>query len=110
MVSDEEKHEIAAKMRTARYDFSERNIALDIGLEGEYVEGYNARHKLAWLRLADLIEPAPKCDRDALLDLADTIDEHADEMSDGCNFASAGDMRDYARRIREACEVWSDER
>lgn len=212
MVSDEEKREIAAKMHTARYDFSGRNIALDIGLEGEYSEGYNARHKLAWLRLADLIEPevitgdtsdgyhtfdelydhrarlfsvivrdrrelawksmlhhdgtmydgmfivgietpdgqatyhydvdpywgifdcevldrapewdghtprqaidriaalGPSCDRDALLALANTIDEHADEMNDGCNFASAGDMRDYARRIREACGVRPDER
>lgn len=132
MVSDEEKREIAAKMRAARYDFSGPNIALDIGLEGEYAEGYNARHKLAWLRLADLIEPSipadpgeaglacvdafirehteKPVDRDELLALADVMDGHADEMHDGCNFASAGDMRDYARRIREACGVWSDER
>ena len=60
MVTDEEKREIAAKMRTARYDFSVHNIALDIGLEGEYNDCYNARHRLAWLRLAELIEPT--CD------------------------------------------------
>lgn len=55
------------------------------------------------LRIADLIEPS--CDREALLALADAMDGHADEMHDGCNFASSGDMRDYARRIREALGV-----
>lgn len=45
----------------------------------------------------------PSCDRDALLALADAMDRHADEISSGCNFVSSGDMRDYARRIREAC-------
>ena len=125
---------MAERMRASagKYDFCASNIALDMGIVGsDYSEGYNARHRLAWLRLADLIEPGEpkvKCvaevkvdgeqleklvheavveyagvDRDALLDLADAMDGHADEMQDGCNFASSGDMRDYARRIREAC-------
>ena len=96
------------------------------GAKGRYVE-------VAY-RLADLIEPSePKArcvaevkvdgeqleqlvhdaaveltgiDRDALLALADAMDGHADEMQDGCNFVSSGDMRDYARRIREALWVY----
>lgn len=63
---------------------------------GDYDIAYSTRSVLA-----DLIEPS--CDRDALLALADAMDGHADEMHDGCNFASSGDMRDYAHRIREAC-------
>lgn len=42
-------------------------------------------------------------DRRALLRLAEAMDAHADEMRCGRNFASSGDMYDYARRIREAC-------
>ena len=77
MVADEEKREIAAKMRAARYDFSVHNIALDIGLEGEYDEGYNARHRLAWLRLAHLIEPGEpkvKCVAEVKIE-GDKLDE-----------------------------------
>lgn len=99
-----------------------------MGLEDDE-EMCTVRHFLD--RLADLIEPGEpkvKCvaevkiegdkldeavhramaeyagvDRDELLALADVMDGHADEMHDGCNFASSGDMREYARRIREAC-------
>ena len=134
MPTDDERRRVAERMRASagKYDFCASNIALDMGIVGsDYSEGYNARHRLAWLRLADLIEPGEpkvKCvaevkiegdkldeavhramaeyagvDRDELLALADVMDGHADEMHDGCNFASSGDMREYARRIREAC-------
>ena len=68
------------------------------------------------LRLADLIEPAPKCseatpkcDRDALLDLADLMEGSTFEYSgsdDACReFAEfANEMLGiYAKGIREAC-------
>lgn len=78
-------------------------------------------------RLADLIDPAtgyseitpkspvgtPKCDRDALLALADEFDEKADYIA-SCIESMEGDFdmhaveaeaeqRECARRIREAC-------
>ena len=45
--------------------------------------------------LADLIEPAPKCDREALLELAGEMDGLCGPWHD-CG-------KHYARRIREAC-------
>ena len=131
MPTDEERRRVAERMRASagKYDFCASNIALDIGIVGSnYSEGYNARHRLAWLRLADLIEPGEpkvKCvaevkiegdkldeavhramaeyagvDRDALLALADDIDK----QTDGSMFdAWLEDGHYIARRIREAC-------
>ena len=133
MPTDEERRRVAERMRASagKYDFCASNIALDIGIVGSnYSEGYNARHRLAWLRLADLIEPGEpkvKCvaevkiegdkldeavhramaeyagvDRDALLALADDIDK----QTDGSMFdAWLEDGHYIARRIREACGV-----
>lgn len=108
MPTDEERRRVAERMRASagKYDFCASNIALDMGIVGSnYSEGYNARHRLAWLRLADLIEPGePKVkyvaevkiegdkldeavhramaeytgvDRDALLALADEFESGA---------------------------------
>ena len=131
MPTDEERRRVAERMRASagKYDFCASNIALDMGIVGsDYSEGYNARHRLAWLCLADLIEPGEpkvKCvaevkiegdkldeavhramaeyvgvDRDALLALADEME------ADGtyCYTVSTQYvLDDYARRIREAC-------
>lgn len=107
MVTDDEKREIAAWCRAARYDFSVHNISLDIGIEGEYDEGYNARHRLAWLRLAELIEPT--CDRDGLLALADEMNAVANYAHETTRSESAREhirrISYYAQRIREMCGV-----
>ena len=121
MPTDDERRRVAERMRASagKYDFCASNIALDMGIVGsDYSEGYNARHHVAWLRLADLIEPAPKCseaapkcDRDALLALADKmammpqcdlcpVTVSCTEHADGCAGALMGH---YASSIREAC-------
>ncbi|WP_143786148.1 hypothetical protein [Olsenella sp. An293] len=65
-----------------------------------------------YARLADLIDPdtttdttkspdlTTKCDRDALLALADEMDERAPY---GWYSGERDSLRDYARRIHEAC-------
>ena len=127
-ISDTERREVARRLRydakggALPYSDFFGAVAYDVGVEKEHTAVLN--------RLADLIEPSEpkvKCvaevkvdgerleqlvhdaaveltgiDRDALLALADAMDGHADEMQDGCNFVSSGDMRDYARLIREA--------
>lgn len=110
MATDEERRRVAERMRASagKYDFCASNIAIDMGIVGsDYSKGYNAHHCLAWLRLADLIEPdttsdttnpgadTTKCDRDALLALADEMDELCGPWRD-CG-------EHYASRIREAC-------
>ena len=107
MPTDDERRRVAAALRY--YASSDIDGGLLPSLK-DAAEVAGGTWGTLFTRLADLIEPAPKCseatpkcDRDALLALADAMDGHADEMHDGCNFASSGDMRDYARRIREAC-------
>lgn len=125
MATDDERRRVAERMRASagKYDFCASNIALDMGIVGsDYSEGYNARHRLAWLRLADLIEPAPKCseaapkcDREALLALADKMASFSRDSS--CPSCAASGQPECscgvecresisysaARRIREAC-------
>lgn len=99
MATDDERRRVAERLRGLDYsDLQESLICAYLDALG--IKGYEDWIGIAH-RLADLIDP--DCDRDALLALADAMDGHADEMHDGCNFASSGDMRDYARRIREAC-------
>ena len=131
MATDDERRRVAERMRGLDYsDLQESLICAYLDALG--IKGYEDWVGIAH-RLADLIEPGEpkvKCvaevkiegdkldeavhramaeyagvDREELLALADAMDGHADEMHDGCNFASSGDMRDYARRIREALGV-----
>ena len=120
MATDDERRRVAERMRASAgmYDFCASNIALDMGIVGSGCsEGYNARHRLAWLRLADLIEPSDHIgdsdkmvDREALLALADEI-EGPECVMRWCNGAYAGIMfvainhERIARRIREALGV-----
>lgn len=48
-------------------------------------------------------------DRDALLALADSLEQHAYEVLAGTNFVSSDDMCEYARRIREALGIKDEE-
>ena len=62
----------------------------------------------AYLYLADLIEPS--CDRDALLSLADEMDRDGKMQRERQKagehwFIDGLDVREYARRIREALGV-----
>ena len=103
MATDDERREVAERMRISaeRYDFCAHNIALDMGIDADYDDVYDESHRQAWLSLADLIDPdtttdttkspdvTTKCDREALLALADECD--------------SVHMHKVARRIREAC-------
>lgn len=59
MVSDDERREVAERMRISaeRYDFCAHNIALDMDIDADYDDVYDESHRQAWLSLADLIYP-----------------------------------------------------
>ena len=106
MVTDDERRRVAEKLRIS----DERDAAGFVDcLLAEVVRGREfcetpCEHCHGRLlgELADLIEPS--CDRDALLALADEMDEvtcdNRGELS-----ISLGDVHGLARRIREACGV-----
>lgn len=91
MATDDERREVAKRLRRL-------NAPSLIALMS--ILGVGGRDMCA--RLADLIEPdtasdTTKCDREALLALADEMDELCGPWHD-CG-------EHYARRIREACGV-----
>lgn len=116
-ISTEERREVAARLRGLDYsDLQESLICayLDaLGIEG-YTDWVGIAH-----RLADLIDPdtatdtatdttkaatvTTKCDRDALLELADELE------GEGLAGWASGPVNvgEYARRIREALGVES---
>ena len=106
MVTDDERRRVAEKLRIS----DERDAAGFVDcLLAEVVRGREfcetpCEHCHGRLlgELADLIEPS--CDRDALLALADEMDEvtcdNRGELS-----ISLGDVHGLARRIREALGV-----
>lgn len=128
MISDSERREVARRLR--EYVDIPDDWWADT-YSGFYVEkcvfGDVERHRESelFVRLADLIDPdtttdttkspelTTKCDRDALLELADEFDGKADYIA-SCIESMDGDLdmhaveaeaeqREYARRIREAC-------
>ena len=95
MATDDERREVAERMRISaeRYDFCAHNIALDMDIDADYDDVYDESHRQAWLSLADLIEPAPKCSEDEMGLFARTVP-----------YQSAGKrVATFARRIRECC-------
>ena len=122
VVSDDERREVARRLRELEVcefdgefiDCGEVENAL--GLVSDDGAWYEAE---GVTRLADLIEPPRQCpcydsgrhrcsihdvpiiDRDALLALADEMDDACPESAS----VAIGYIDDYARRIREACGV-----
>ena len=119
MITDEERREVAARMRNLDYsDLQESLICayLDaLGIDG-YADWVGIAH-----RLADLIEPPRQCpyydsdrhycsihdvpamDRDALLALADKMSRYASlRKSHGMDVDTMAVMA-WVHRIREAC-------
>ena len=108
MVSDEERRRVAERLRGevgcgSSWPGMER-LGVILGVEGG--PGFPGRFLS---RLADLIEPSDTsqgcrdtvaCDREALLALADEMDERAPY---GWYSGERDSLREYARRIREAC-------
>ena len=110
MPTDDERREMARRLRNvemhaipdariADNPMTVEFIAAAVFYDLPYVRGLFAR-------LADLIDPdttkAPACDRDALLALADAMEDHASDVSAGHNYVDQRDLNDYARLIREA--------
>lgn len=108
VVSDDERREVAAALRECRGGWSSGEcyyaIVRALGLPDTSRE--DGGHAL-YGALADLIEPS--CDRDALLALAEDVDEAAAmavvmDDSEGAKLL-AELLLDIARRIREALGV-----
>ena len=100
MVSDDERREVAERLRQAWANVPDANparhhlrvlyeIYAAVGLNDDGVDAIDL-----FDRLADLIEPS--CDREALLALADEMEEETGSVCGVC-------MGKSARRIREAC-------
>ena len=132
MVSDDERREVARRLRDLARDVdevSDFDLARTLGLEATSRYGYDSGDVL---RLADLIEPSEsgqnrdrnqdsvqkespivqiehECDRDALLALAEDVADSAAmatvmDASEGAKML-AEMLLDIARRIREALGV-----
>lgn len=117
MPTDDERRRVVERLR----EMSEWSGEVDCAEWGERVlnllfrAGDDCTDGEYYARLVDLIEPAPKCseaapkcDRDALLALADEIEDRA-APDMGLNgdttpaWYAAARMKNVARRIREAC-------
>ena len=113
MVTDDERSEAAERLRDevgcgSSWPGMER-LGFILGIKREPRKGWEGR---ILTRLADLIDPdceegryegvrtARPVDREALLALADEMDERAPY---GWYSGERDSLRDYARRIREAC-------
>lgn len=104
MPADDERREVARRLR----EFSKDRWSLTVGGNSatiryaisDIVFGDKKYHSGVDLldRLADLIEPS--CDRDALMELADEMEQETGSVCGVC-------MGKSARRIREACGVAS---
>lgn len=117
MVSDDERREIAARLRSANEHSCSPDCELRYALDGSHGckgNGCTGCHRDAFDRLADLIDPGDMslscrdivaCDRDAMLALAADMDLYARTAP----YPSFGRrVATYARRIREALGVSDD--
>ena len=99
MIDDSERREVARRLRELSGDSTYPDL---IGVIADRDGWYPAAD--AADRLADLIEPS--CDRDALLRLARYMDKDvAETEAHFSNVISTKSVSEYARRIREACNV-----
>ena len=127
MISDDERREVAERLRDKKAECEERgypwmcdDLILAIGYDHDYEAGDEI-----FDRLADLIEPPTQCpyyhsdrhycsvhddvvDRDALLALADELEEDACwEVQTPGDTSGAWRLKDACDRIREALGVES---
>lgn len=106
MTTDDERREVAARLRELRPNACFDDVYEALGAYGP--SPYESRGLSATglaRRLADLIEPS--CDRDALLALADEMDAYTKCDDERCGREMPPRViHDFARRIREAlyCE------
>lgn len=127
MITDEERREIAGKLRSMKdYETAGVIVRTLLGLEPGELMNDVVRRRMSD-RVADLVEPTPSCefwdaegrecysvrtvrpvDRGTLLALADGLEFDArciEDSDDDHESLSPNAMRIYARGIREACGV-----
>lgn len=118
MINDIERRKVAAKLRELGVYVFDPDNTYELLADALGVDDFEGTDEL-FNRLADLIEPdtttdttktAPdttKCDRDALMELADEIDRKSNDGTVNPDpmrpLATSLDLFGYARRIREAC-------
>ena len=111
MISDEERREVARRLRSVRLDdirysdaICEVMMCADLTCVGdEDCHGSDERPECVvrvFARLADLIEPS--CDRERLLALADAVHGMGVDCDAKENYAFGCTLRAIADRIREA--------
>lgn len=109
MPTNEERREVARKLRELAGTYitiGDLESALCIDMSSGRVD--IARDAESISSLADLIEPEPTVDRDALLKLADEMEDRAESYMAQCpgamkTWVATGDMRVVADKIRKAC-------
>lgn len=114
MPTNEERREVARKLRELAGTYitiGDLESALCIDMSSGRVD--IARDAESISSLADLIEPEPTVDRDALLKLADEMEDRAESYMAQCpgamkTWVATGDMRVVADKIRKACGVNND--
>ena len=128
MINDNERREVARRLRKAigLTEFAEAlgfnwtddsdwgwkdvsNLVADLIEPGEPKVKCVAEVKVDGEQLEQLVHDAAVeltgIDRDALLALADSLEQHAYEVLAGTNFVSYDDMCEDSRRVREALGV-----
>lgn len=124
MVTDDERRRVAAELREMS-DWDDEVDCTDFGKRVVNllwrVRGCDGTEGAFYAALADLIEPtptssdtAPTCDREALLALAEEMEEFGNlpVKHPGIRVLHNDDFSrelGYARRIREACGATADE-
>lgn len=119
MATDDERREVAERLRryVKTYACPTWRVLCGVVLGGDNLNTVRMIQTLD--RLADLIDPdtttdttkspdvTTKCDREALLALAEEMQGYADVAAsgDGYPYVNAGNLWTYADRIREACGV-----
>lgn len=116
MTTNKERRDIAEEMRQRMregYDFTALSVGNEIGIDYLEYDDPDKFYEDCWNLLADLIEPEPTVDRDALLKLADEMEDRADSYMAQCpgamkTWVATGDMRVVADKICKACGVNND--
>ena len=106
MISDEERREVARRLRENAEAHPDMSLILNLAFADDSLKPDGA---MEWkvtsydaaMRLADLIDPS--CDRDALLALADEMQRELDECAS--DHEIVGKLQYQIDRIREALGV-----
>lgn len=110
MPTNEERREVASQIRESVELFEmvgagcpdyQALIMKLMNLNPDSTSGKNRRSGL--LRLADLIDPEPTVDRDALLDIAKQMEWASEASYEEVGVVSGGIVGAWAEKIKEAC-------